>query len=244
MTTRFARAGLVCVIAMGLLAGCGGGEGGGEGAGLPTRSPGLSPTRTPPTGEPTRELTKDPASRSTEAETGTGDSQPSEQAEEPPTSASQGSSDDEGVPAEAWWLLAVVLLAGAALTWALVARSRSRRGWQDRLRTAEADVGWLARELLPQLRSTGSLDRALGGWQVALPRVAAAEDQLTVLESTVPDEVAGARARALRNAVRRSRARRDRLAGEGPGDVWARDIDQAIAELEAALAPAAVTPPR
>jgi hypothetical protein len=248
---------------LGLLAGCGSGGEGGEG--LPTRSPALSPTktlpnptRTPtrtdeptseatnePTGGPTRGPTRQPTREPTEDQTeaaGTQTSEPTDEfssptsSGEPTDSEEAGASDDEGLPTWAWWLLAAVLLAAGGLTWVLIARSRRRGAWQEQLQAAEADVAWLARELLPQLRGAGSLDRATGGWQVALPRVAAAEDQLTVLESTAPSDVAGARARALRDAVRQARARMERLASEGPEDVWALDVDDAIGELEAALA--------
>jgi hypothetical protein len=252
MRSRVAGAGFACIVALGPLAGCGDGGRGDGGEGLPTRSPTISPTRAPPsatrtpirsdeatgeaTDESTRGPTRAPATQPTARETDAGDAQTSEPAEEPAASAEEGQSDDASVPNGAWWLLVAVLLAVGALTWLLVARSRRLGAWQERLQAAEADVAWLARELLPQLRSAGSLDRATGGWQVALPRVAAAEDQLTVLEANAPSQVAGARARALRDAVRQARARMERLASRGPEDVWTLDVDDAIGELESALA--------
>ena len=75
-------------------------------------------------------------------------------------------------------------------------------------------------------------------------RVAAAEDELTVLESTAPDEAGGARARSLRDAVRDARARMQRLVAPGPHDTWALDLDTLMIELEGTLRPAAPpTPP-
>jgi hypothetical protein len=244
--------------------GGGDGEGGGGlSSRLPTISPTRTlptPTRTPaPTNEPTSEATgeatgeptseptsepESPTTRPTKQETEATEDQtfgPTDEAPSPTSSdeatapAGDAATDDQSVPTWVWWLLVVVLLAAGILAWLLIARSRRRSAWQEQLQSAEAEVAWLARELLPQLRGAGSLDRAAGGWQVALPRVMAAEDQLTVLEPGAPSEVAGARARALRDAVRQARARMERLASEGPEDVWALDVDDAIADLEAAL---------
>ena len=94
-------------------------------------------------------------------------------------------------------------------------------------------------ELLPQLKVTGSQERVAGGWQIGLPRVAALEDQLTALEASAPTEDDGTRARAVRDAVRTARAQVDAIAAGGAQDTWARDVDEAIAVLEAALAPVA-----
>ena len=240
MASRVAQAGLACAVALGLLTGCGGGGGGGEG--LPTRSPGVSPTRTPesPTrspirsSEPTREQSDEPTSGPTRDDTTQPPPQETQSPEEP--AADEGQSDEEGVPAGVWWLLVAVLLVAGVVAWVLVARSRRRGAWQSRLQEAEAEVAWLARELLPQLRRAGSLDRATGGWQVAAPRVAAAEDQLTVLESSAPSVAEGARSRELRDAVRQARARMEKLTNEGRTDLWALDVDDAMAGLEAALA--------
>jgi hypothetical protein len=211
----------------------------------PTEQPTSEPTKEP-TKKPTKKPTREPSTEPTQSETEAVESPTSEPTEEstgPPSSPTDeaaqepGQSDDESVPAWVWWLLVAVLLAAGVLAWVLIARSRRRRAWLDRLQAAEVEVAWLARDLLPQLRSAGSLDRATGGWQVAAPRVAAAEDQLTVLESSAPGEPSGARARALRDAVRRARARMEQLAGAGPERVYALDVDDAIADLEAALAP-------
>ena len=127
-----------------------------------------------------------------------------------------------------------------------VVRARRRR-WRERLEAAETEVGWLARELLPQLRDTGSLERVAGGWQVGLPRVTALEDELTVLESSTKKVEDAARARTLRDAVRSAHARVDSLVAGGGQDIWALDLDEIVALLESALTPvpqAGLTPGR
>jgi hypothetical protein len=149
----------------------------------------------------------------------------------------QADTVDDDVPAWVWWVLAAVLVALAALAWVLLARSRRRRAWREQLQAAEAELAWMARELLPQLRATGSVEGVAGGWQVGLPRVTAAEDQLTVLESSAGDDADRARAHGLREAVRTARAKVEGLTTEGPHDTWMQDLDDAIATLEGALAP-------
>ena len=144
---------------------------------------------------------------------------------------------EETAPAALWVLLALLVVAVAGGAW-LVMRSRKRHAWLERLHAAEAEVAWFARELVPQLRSSGSLDRVVGGWQVAVPRVAAAEDRLTALESSARTEGDTARARQLRDAVRSARRKLDRLAGLGAHDEWVLDLDDALAQLLAALGPA------
>lgn len=141
-----------------------------------------------------------------------------------------------------WVALAVLLLAAIIGAW-LLARSRRRRSWHTRLDAAQADVAWFARELVPQLRSSRSADQVAGGWQVAMPRVASAEDQLTVLEPSAPTEEDAARARQLRDAVRSARARMDALSGPGGHDEWALDLDDVEALLVAALGPTPVGSP-
>ena len=97
------------------------------------------------------------------------------------------------------------MLLGGALAAILVPRARRRRAWDDGLAEAETEARWLAEELLPQLQQAGSPDEVAGGWQVAAGRVTAAEDRLTGLETSAPDEARGARAVALRDAVRAAR---------------------------------------
>ncbi len=208
-----------------------------------TASPTTRPSPTPPstTPTPTSPTPTSPSGGSTTKEPGgTGSTAP-----EPSASASAGQSSaagedstDDGTPAWVWWLLAAVVLGAIVLGALLVARARRRRQWRERLEAAETEAAWLARELLPQLKVTGSQERVAGGWQIGVPRVAALEDELTVLEASAPTEEDGVRARALRDAVRAARARVDAIATGGPLDTWSRDVDEAIALLEAALAPA------
>ena len=110
-----------------------------------------------------------------------------------------------GVDAWVWWLIAFLVLLGGAVAAILVPRARRRRAWDDGLTEAETEARWLAEELLPQLQQAGSPDEVAGGWQVAAGRVTAAEDRLTGLETSAPDEARGARAVALRDAVRAAR---------------------------------------
>ena len=142
----------------------------------------------------------------------------------------------EGVPSWVWWLLAGCWWSVRSSRWG---RScvRGGAGGAERLVAAEAEVGWLARELLPQLRDTGSLERVAGGWQVGLPRVTALEDELTVLESSTKKVEDAARARTLRDAVRSAHARVDSLVAGGGQDIWALDLDEIVALLELARAP-------
>ena len=99
---------------------------------------------------------------------------------------------------------------------------------------------WFARELIPQLRGSGSIDRVAGGWQVAVPRVAAAEDQLTVLESSTRSQEDAASARQLRDAVRSAREKMESLSGPGSHEEWALDLDDVEALLVAVLGPTSV----
>ena len=256
MGGRVAGGTLLCVLLLALPTGCTGGEGGGSGE-RPTLSPTFSPTRTLPSptrtptrtneppDQPTREPVERPTDERTEAPPATDPAAPS------PTEASSATPEsaapeeeasvteepaEEGVPAWAWWLLAGLVVVTGALAWLLLARTRRRRARDEQLAGVEADVAWFARELLPQLRASGSIERVAGGWQVARPRVVDAEDRLTVLQSTAT-EAGAARARSLRDAVRTSRARVDGLTAAGPHDTWALDLDDEIARLESALAP-------
>ena len=102
----------------------------------------------------------------------------------------------------------------------------------------EEEVNWFARELLPELRQSRSLDQVVGGWEVGSTRVGHAEDQLTVLESSAPSETDGARAQTLRDAVRTARQRLDSLTTVAPHETWALDLDEVASALEAALGPA------
>lgn len=255
---------LVQLLLVLLLAGaCGGGEGGG-GGGDGSR-PTISPTRTPtgtlpsPTGSPevpspTRTPTRTDSPVEPPEETPTQTVSPEEPPEESPAeaepvpepepttepspSSSEGEADapaeEEGVPSWAWWLLAL-LVVGAAVGIPLTVRARRRGAWRRELASAESEVAWFAHVLLPELRRVGSPEQLAGGWAVGEPRVVAAEDRLTGLESTAPDDPDRERARSLRDAVRQARGRVQQLAGPGPHDTWALDVDAVMTDLAVVL---------
>jgi hypothetical protein len=104
-------------------------------------------------------------------------------------------------------------------------------------------VAWFARVLVPELRDAGTREAVAGGWAVGgEARVSAVEDRLTVLESSAPDPADGDRARALRDAVRSSRARLQTMVETGTEETIRRDLDQVAVELEAVLPPAEPQP--
>jgi len=139
------------------------------------------------------------------------------------------------LPAWAWWVLA--LLVAGALAIPVLLRARRRRAWREERVACEAEVAWLARTLIPELRETGSREALAGGWSVGgSARVAAVEDRLTVLESTARDEADRARALELRDAVRSARTRLDTLARTGTVEEIRRGLDAAVSDLEAVLA--------
>lgn len=159
-----------------------------------------------------------------------------------PAGEAGGTAEDEAVSPAGWVVLAVLAVATAVGTWLLV-RARRRRSWLTSLEAATAEVEWFAQELIPQLRASGSVDRVAGGWQVASPRVAAAEDQLTVLESSARKQEDAARARQLRDAARSATGKMEVLSGPGRHDEWALDLDDVGALLAAALGPTRVYSP-
>jgi hypothetical protein len=243
-----------------LLVSCGGGEG--EEGARPTISPSRTPTATRPSSglpSPTRsrEPTKSPAvpsptrspepTKTAEQPGAQPSSEPSslEPASETPTPSPaetqqpsgkpvDESAEDEGVPTWVWWLLAA-LVVGSAVAIPLVVRARRRNAWRQELAEAESELAWFARELLPELRRAGSHEEMAGGWAVGRARVAAAEDRLTGLESTAPDDAGRQRARSLRDATRQARTHMERLTGAEPHDTWVLDLDAIIADLEDAL---------
>ena len=154
----------------------------------------------------------------------------------PAAGQADGTAEESAVSPAVWVALALLVVAAIVGTWLLV-RARKRRSWLTRLNAAKAEVAWFARELVPQLRASGSIDRVVGGWQVAAPRVASAEDQLTVLESSTHHEEDAARALQLRDAVRSAREKMETLSGPGSHDEWALDLDDVKALLEVALGP-------
>jgi hypothetical protein len=186
-----------------------------------------SPTSESPDQEPTTE-TPTPTATPTDTETPADTSADDEPAEVAP--------DDEAPPAWIWWLVGFVVL-GSLLAVPLVVRSRRRNAWQQDVADARSELEWCARELLPGLRQAGSREQVAGGWAVGQSRVAAAEDRLTVLESSAPAEAGRQEARSLRDAARQARAEMDRLTGPESHEGWRADLDAVVAGLEAALRP-------
>ena len=133
-----------------------------------------------------------------------------------------------------WWLLGGLLL-GAAVAIPLIVRGRRHAAWRAELAEAEGEIAWFARELLQGLRHARTREEVSGGWTVGQPRVVAAEDRLTVLESSAPDQVGGDRARELLNASRQARARMEALTGPGPQETWMLDLDAITDDLEHVL---------
>ena len=168
-----------------------------------------SPTRTPDRTLPTSEPPTTEEEPSSEAPTPT-----AQETEEPAETPAEEPVEEGGVPTWAWWLLAVLVVACVAIP--LVLRAQRRKAWRQDLAEQEGELVWLARELLPGLRQAGSHEQVAGGWAVGQARVAAAEDRLTVLESSAPDETGRQRALALRDAARQARAGMDQLTGPDP----------------------------
>ena len=264
MSRRAARSVALCGVVLCFVTACGGegGGGGGEGgADRPSVTGSVSPTRTPPS--PTRSVSVPEQSESEPAaprpsrspglspdatRTSEPDATATFEPEPEPTSAGASPSTDpaeegggegsaeESASTAAWVALVLLVVLALLATW-MVLRARRRGGWHTRLEAAEAEVAWFARDLVPQLRTAASADQAAGGWQVARPRIASAEDQLTVLESAAPGDRETERARLLRDAVRSARQKLDQMAGPGVRDPWALELDAVSDLLELALGP-------
>jgi hypothetical protein len=265
MLRRTLPAVLTVVVLLSVLTACGGaGSGAIERPSLsPTFSPTVgrpTPTRTPepprtssaPVDPPTTtDAAETSAPATTAAPTAAAPTEtPPATSEAPATSApaeTPSAAPEESAPAQEqtsagdgwWWLLIVVLVAGAAVTWLLLRHARSRRAWEARLAAAEREAGWFARDLIPQLRGSGSPAGVAGGWSVGAPRVAALDDQLSQLVTTAPGDEDRARASALQAAVRNARERVLVVlnAGGHHRDQWVLDLDDAQAPLLAVLVP-------
>lgn len=199
-----------------------------------TSSP-TEPTATPTEPTPTPAETTSQASQTpspTASET-TAVAQPS--VPSTTVAAESTAGESQGVPAWVWWLLAAIVIALAIAIPVLLRRRRMDR-WLDDFARARAEVTWLARELIPQLRHTGSSQLVAGGLEMSSARIVAAEDQLTALIASAPDDVTLDRSRILRDALRDARTRLDAVASSGTDEALATDLDGIAGELEAALA--------
>ena len=200
-----------------------------------TESPTASPTESSeaPTESPTESPTETPTESPTPTASATADA--SEEAEGTPSESSV-------VPVWVWWLLALLLVAGA-VSIPLIVRARRRNAWLAELSASQAEVAWFARVLIPQVREAGSPEAAAGAWRVAgEARVAEVEDRLTALEATAPDETSSGRARVLRDTVRAARSRTATVVTTSTEQTLAGDLDEVAAQIEVALAPAEPAP--
>jgi hypothetical protein len=194
------------------------------------------PTTPPETESPTETATPTPPTETSSEASPEPSPEPTEEASEEPTT------EDEGVPSWVWWAAAALVL-GCIVAVPLAVRARRRASWRQDLERQEAEVEWFARSLLPELRNARSHEEMAGGWAVSQRRATAAEDELTVLESSAPDDAGRDRARALRDASRHARSRMQHLVAPGPHDTWALDLDTIMIELEGVLRPVAPPPP-
>ena len=164
-------------------------------------------------------------------------SAPAAESSSPETATGSGSGDEEDTQSW-WWLLIPVLAIAAVVAWLILRRSRRRQAWEARLASAESEIGWFARDLIPQLRGSGSAAGVSGGWAVAVPRVTSLDDDLSQLITTAPGDPQRARALTMRDAVRTARDRVAAVAGSTDPDAqWLLDLDDAQAPLLAALVP-------
>jgi hypothetical protein len=160
---------------------------------------------------------------------------PSPTASPSPSSSASGESAEASAVSWFWWALAGLLLAVAVAT-PLLVRAHRRRVWRADFATAEQEVAWFARVLVPELGQSNSLDQVEGGWTVGANRVAAVEDRLTVLQASAPDDATRRSTRTLRDAVRASHGRVEELLQAGEPEAIAPTLNEVAAELEAALA--------
>ena len=191
---------------------------------------------TPDVPPPTRDRPELPEATASDRVPATQQPSPTSKTDEPAPAVAADSADNEGetVPPWVWWLLGALLLA-LAVAVPLIVRGRRHAAWRGELAEAEGEIAWFAHELLQGLRHAHSREEVSGGWTVGQPRVVAAEDQLTVLESSAPNQVGQDRAQELLNASRQARARMQTLTGPGPQDTWMLDLDAITDDLEHVL---------
>ena len=190
------------------------------------------PTQTAP--EPSDTTSSEPTETETTAPTQTTPTAPSSPTTSP--SVQPSSAETDGTSSWLWWVLLAIVLA-LAVGVPLLVRARRRGTWRDNLASAEDEVAWFARVLIPQLRQQPSPAEAAGGWNVAESRVIATEDSLTALESSAPDEAAATRARTLRDAVRTARADIQNLLASSTPATMPQNLDAVATQLEQTLAP-------
>jgi hypothetical protein len=183
---------------------------------------------------PPATVTQEPGPRETATVTQEATPSPSPSPSSTDVAAGEPAQDDGISP---WWLLLAALLAAGAVA-LLVQRSRRRAAWQQDLAAQEAEVDWLAHDLLPRLQTTVGPDALAGGWLVASERVLLTEDRLTELQAKGPDEEGTTRARALRDAVRSTRTGvEDVIAARDPAS-QAAELARLATRLDAVAHPA------
>jgi hypothetical protein len=197
-----------------------------------TKNPSRSPIRAETTATTTQTVTAAP-SPSTVTRSVT--ISPSPTASPSPSSSPAGEPTETSADSWIWWALAGLLLAAAVAT-PLLVRAHRRRVWRADFATAEQEVAWFARVLVPELGQSGSLDQVEGGWTVGANRISAVEDRLTVLEGSAPDDATRTGTRVLRDAVRASRGRVEELLQSGNQAAISPTLNEVGAGLEAALA--------
>jgi hypothetical protein len=257
MLRRSLRAALPVVVLLSLLTACGGSGSSGAidhpsitasfsptgdrptATRSPSRTPDSPETSAPgPSSGPTSELSTDNAPTSNAPTSNPPTSSEPAVESSPPEKATGGGSGDEEDTQSWWWLLIPLLAVAGVVAWLILRRSRSREAWEARLASAESEVGWFARDLIPQLRGSGSAAGVSGGWAVAAPRVTSLDDDLSQLITTAPGDPQRARALTMRDAVRTARDRVAAVAGSTDPDAqWSLDLDDAQAPLLAALVP-------
>jgi hypothetical protein len=234
MPHRAPRCLLLCLVLLSFLTSCGGAASSGAGE-RPSITASLSPTRERPT--PTRTTSAPTGNPPATSSASPAPSSSPEASTSPGTSGAGGGEDETS--AEDWWWVLIPILLVAVIGFLLFRHAGTRHAWESRLAIAERETGWFARDLIPQLRRSGSPAGVSGGWAVAAPRVATLDDRLSELVSTAPGHGERARASALQEAVRTARDRVVAVVGAGDRSTqWALDLDDAQAPLlEVLVAP-------